>query len=53
MGGESDLGKARAMDRDEASSLFNRGIAKRALGDSAGADADIARAKAINPNIGQ
>jgi len=32
-------------------SLYNRGLAKQKKGDSAGGDADIAAAKAIDPKI--
>jgi tetratricopeptide (TPR) repeat protein len=36
----------------QASSFYGRGLAKKQTGDSAGADSDIAEAKAIDPSIG-
>jgi hypothetical protein len=36
-----------------ANALYGRGIAKRRNGDPAGANADVAAAKAINPGIAQ
>jgi hypothetical protein len=32
---------------------YNRGLAKRAKGDEAGAETDIAVARKVNPNIGK
>lgn len=32
--------------------FYHRGLARRAIGDSAGGDADIVKAKQINPNVG-
>jgi tetratricopeptide (TPR) repeat protein len=36
-----------------AAALFNRGLSKRATGDAAGGDVDIARARQLEPGIGQ
>ena len=36
-----------------APSLYNRGVSKRMLGDTADGDADIASAKALDPNLGK
>jgi len=48
-----DFDSALVNDPRDAFALFNRGIAKKALGDSAGAEADIARAREIEPTIGK
>ena len=48
-----DLDKAVAADPKDASALYNRGVARRETGNAAGGDADIAAARAIDPNIGK
>lgn len=48
-----DFDKAIILDPKNATAFYNRGNAERANGDSAGADADIARAKQLQPGIGQ
>jgi tetratricopeptide (TPR) repeat protein len=48
-----DYDYAIRVDPDDASALYYRGNAKLGKGDSAGGNADIAKAKAIQPNIGQ
>ncbi|HUO01400.1 MAG TPA: hypothetical protein VMU31_01375, partial [Rhizomicrobium sp.] len=49
----ADSSKAIAAEPDYAEPYYQRGLAKKAKGDSAGGDADIARAKALNPNTGK
>lgn len=49
----ADFNAAIRLDKNDALALYNRGIAKKTKGDIAGGDADIARAKTINPKIGQ
>jgi hypothetical protein len=41
------------LEPDYARPYYQRGQAKQAKGDKAGADADIARARQLNPNIGK
>ena len=48
-----DLDQAVGTNPNNAFALFNRGMAKKALGDGPGADADIAKARSIQPDIGQ
>jgi Flp pilus assembly protein TadD len=47
-----DYSSALRSDPRLASALYGRGLAKLKTGDSAGGDADISAAKAIQPNIG-
>jgi tetratricopeptide (TPR) repeat protein len=47
-----DCDQAIRFDPNFAVAFSNRGLAKRAKGDSAGGDADIAKAKQLNPNVG-
>ena len=42
-----------AKNPKDANSLYGRGMAKLKSGDRAGGDADIAAAKAINPDIAE
>jgi tetratricopeptide (TPR) repeat protein len=48
-----DYDEAIKLNPNYAPAIYNRGIARRALGDVSGGDADITRAKQIAPNIGQ
>ncbi len=48
-----DYDRAILIDPDDASALYYRGNAKLGKGDSAGGNADIAKANAIQPNIGK
>lgn len=43
--------QALTIEPTEAASLYMRGYTKKKLGDTAGADADIAAAKALNGDI--
>lgn len=47
----ADYSKAIAIEPDYARPWYQRGLAKKAKGDTAGGDADIARAKQINPTV--
>lgn len=47
----TDYSQAIRLDPKDARYLFTRGIAKKAKGDAAGAEADIARAKQLQPGI--
>jgi tetratricopeptide (TPR) repeat protein len=47
----ADYDTAVKLDRKSASSLFGRGVAKKRLGDTAGAEKDLAAAKAIDSRI--
>jgi Flp pilus assembly protein TadD len=49
----ADLDRAVQLAPNDAVVLYNRGLAKRQTGDAAGGDADIARARAMDPNIEQ
>jgi len=49
----ADLDKAIASNPRDASSLYNRGVAKQQAGDRAGGDVDVARARSMDPNVGQ
>jgi hypothetical protein len=40
------------LDPKYANAYYNRGLAKRAKGDSTGGDADVAMAKQLNPGLG-
>jgi hypothetical protein len=33
--------------------MYNRGVAKKVMGDRTGADVDMAGARQINPNVGK
>jgi hypothetical protein len=46
-----DFGQAIRIDPNLAVAYNGRGLAERAKGDSAGGDADIAKAKQLNPNV--
>lgn len=48
-----DYDRAILIDPNDASALYYRGNAKLGKGDSTGGNADLAKAKAIQPNIGQ
>jgi hypothetical protein len=52
-GSIADFDAALALNPRLANSLYGRGIAKRKNGDPAGADTDLAAAKAIRPGIAQ
>jgi hypothetical protein len=47
----ADLNAALAIDVEKADPLYLRGLVKRAMGAAAGAAADIAAAKASDPNV--
>ena len=47
----ADLDRAVELAPGNAAALYNRGLAKRQTGDTAGADADVAKAREIDPNI--
>lgn len=47
----TDYDAALKIQANKASSLFGRGMAKKRSGNAAGGDADIARARTINPRI--
>jgi Flp pilus assembly protein TadD len=49
----ADFNEAIQLDLKDAVAYYNRGLAKRAIGDAAGGDADIVRARQLNPNIGE
>ncbi len=49
----SDCDQAIRLDPKHAPAFYNRGLAKQAKGDAAGGDADIARARQLQPGIGQ
>jgi hypothetical protein len=49
---ESRDERAIRLNPNLAEAFYNRGLAKRAKGDSAGGDADIAKAKQLNPSVG-
>ena len=46
-----DMDAVLQLTPQDASALYVRGLSKQRLGDVAGGEADIARAKAIQPNI--
>jgi tetratricopeptide (TPR) repeat protein len=48
-----DFNQVIGLDPKNAEAFYNRGIAKIKKGDDAGAAADMATAKSINPNIGR
>jgi Flp pilus assembly protein TadD len=47
----ADFDQAIKVNPKDARALYERGVTKRKNGDAAGGDADVAAAKAINPNI--
>jgi tetratricopeptide (TPR) repeat protein len=47
-----DYDQAIRLNPNYAEAYNNRGLAKRAKGDFAGGDADIAKAKQLNPSLG-
>jgi len=47
----TDFDQAIKLDPQDAKALYERGVAKRRTGDETGGDADIAAAKAINPDL--
>ncbi|MCE3288907.1 MAG: Tetratricopeptide 2 repeat protein [Caulobacter sp.] len=47
----ADYNKAASIRPDSAESLFGRALAKAGAGDKAGADADIAEARKLDPGI--
>ena len=47
-----DFGQAIRIDPNLAVAYNGRGLAERAKGDSAGGDADIVKAKWLNPSVG-
>ena len=49
----ADASEAIRLDPKMAQAFYTRGFAKRKKGDVAGGDADMAKARAIQPNIGQ
>jgi len=49
----ADLDKALASNPRDASSLYNRGVAKQQAGDRPGGDADVSRARTMDPNVGK
>jgi tetratricopeptide (TPR) repeat protein len=49
----ADFNAAIGLDPRLAFAYFSRGLARRAQGDAAGAAADIAKAKELNPNLGR
>jgi tetratricopeptide (TPR) repeat protein len=48
-----DYTQSIALKADYAPALYFRGLARKTLGDQAGGDADIARARALDPNVGK
>ncbi len=48
-----DYNQAIRLNPNDANAWFNRGQAKHERGDSSGGNADIARARQINPNVGR
>jgi tetratricopeptide (TPR) repeat protein len=48
----ADLDQAIRLNPNYAEAFYSRGLAKRAKGDSAGGDADIVKAKRLNPSVG-
>ena len=48
-----DYDQAVRLEPKFAAALYGRGVAKEQTGDRAGADADIAAARAIDPDIGK
>lgn len=49
----ADFSEAILLDPDDADALFYRSLDKGRTGDKAGAEADLAAARRINPNIGK
>jgi tetratricopeptide (TPR) repeat protein len=49
----TDYTEAIGLDPKHARALYNRGVAKQKIGDVAGGDADIASARALDPNVGK
>jgi len=50
--GVADLDKALVRNARDASSLYNRGVAKQQAGDKPGGDADVAKARAMDSAVG-
>ncbi len=48
-----DYDRAIKLEPRFAAALYGRGVAKEQMGDRAGADADIAEARKIDPDIGK
>ena len=48
-----DYDQAIKLNPDHVGAFYNRSLAKKHKGDEAGAEADLATARKINPNIGQ
>jgi lipoprotein NlpI len=49
----ADYTEAIRLDPKYARALYNRGVTKQKIGDTAGGDADIASATALDPNVGK
>jgi Flp pilus assembly protein TadD len=49
----ADYTEAIRLTPKDADVYYNRSVARKALGDSAGADTDIAKARELNPNVGR
>ena len=49
----ADYGEAIALNPNDADFYLYRGLDRQRIGDKAGAEADIAEAKRLNPNIGK
>ena len=47
----ADFDQAIKLDPKNAKAIYERGVAKRKSGDAAGADADIAAAKQLDPDV--
>ena len=47
----ADFNKAIKLDPKDAKALYGRGLAKRRKGDATGGDADMAAAKALDPDV--
>jgi Flp pilus assembly protein TadD len=48
-----DCDQAMKLDPKDANPYYNRGLVKLKKGDKAGGDADIAKARQLNPKVGQ
>jgi Flp pilus assembly protein TadD len=49
----ADFSAALSKNPKDAHSMYNRGAAKQIMGDQAGADADIAGARSLDPDVGK